>query len=97
MRDCLLVSADLGRHIAWLAEYKELGLDELQLHQVGGNQREFIEAFGTHVLPAFEIPKQGNVVLNASSMILGMGSNRLGVARRQPVDFQVGDPPAHGS
>jgi probable non-F420 flavinoid oxidoreductase len=53
MRDCLLVSADLGRHVEWLAEYAELGFEQLYLHQVGGNQREFIEAFGAHVLPAF--------------------------------------------
>lgn len=52
MRGCVLVSADLGRHRAWLAEYAELGFAEIQLHQVGRNQEAFIEAFGAHVLPA---------------------------------------------
>jgi G6PDH family F420-dependent oxidoreductase len=38
MRESVLVSSDLGRHAAWLAEYAELGFAELQLHQVGRNQ-----------------------------------------------------------
>jgi hypothetical protein len=29
-----------------------LGFDEVQLHQVGRNQRAFVEAFGERVLPA---------------------------------------------
>jgi coenzyme F420-dependent glucose-6-phosphate dehydrogenase len=52
MRQSLLISADLGRQAAWLREYIQLGFDELYLHQVGVNQREFIEAFGREVLPA---------------------------------------------
>ena len=28
------------------------GLDEVSLHNVGSNQRAFIDAFGEHVLPA---------------------------------------------
>lgn len=51
MRESVLISADLGQHTAWLAQYVELGFEELQLHQVGRNQRAFIEAFGAHVLP----------------------------------------------
>ncbi|MDB5512602.1 MAG: putative dehydrogenase protein [Enterovirga sp.] len=54
MHDCVLVSADTGRHAAWLNEFVELGFDEIQLHQVGTNQRGFIEAFGAKVLPQFE-------------------------------------------
>jgi coenzyme F420-dependent glucose-6-phosphate dehydrogenase len=52
MRESVLISSDFGQHAAWLREYIELGFEELYLHQVGVNQREFIDAFGTHVLPA---------------------------------------------
>lgn len=45
------VSADLGRHAEWLAEYVEQGWDELYLHFVGQQQAGFIDAFGEHVLP----------------------------------------------
>ena len=51
LRESVLVSADLGRHAAWLAEYVEMGFSEIHLHQVGRTQRAFIEAFGAHVLP----------------------------------------------
>jgi probable non-F420 flavinoid oxidoreductase len=46
------VSADLGRHIAWLRGYAELGFDEIYLHHVGQEQDEFVDAFGHAVLPA---------------------------------------------
>jgi probable non-F420 flavinoid oxidoreductase len=45
------VSADLGQHAAWLAEYAELGFEEIYLHHVGQEQRPFLDAFGEHVLP----------------------------------------------
>src|SRR4051812_26935542 len=51
MRDSVLISTDLSRHAAWLQEFIELGFQELQLHQVGTNQQEFIDAFGRDVLP----------------------------------------------
>jgi coenzyme F420-dependent glucose-6-phosphate dehydrogenase len=51
MRESVLISADPERHAAWLNEYIELGFEELQLHQVGVNQREFIDVFGGKVLP----------------------------------------------
>jgi alkanesulfonate monooxygenase SsuD/methylene tetrahydromethanopterin reductase-like flavin-dependent oxidoreductase (luciferase family) len=51
MRESVLISADPERHAAWLNEYIELGFEELQLHQVGVNQREFIDTFGGKVLP----------------------------------------------
>jgi coenzyme F420-dependent glucose-6-phosphate dehydrogenase len=54
MRESVLISADLGQHVAWLQEYLKLGFKELYLHQVGANQREFIEAFGQSVLPALK-------------------------------------------
>ena len=51
MRQSVLISADLGQHAAWLAEYVALGFEEFQLHQVGRNQLAFIDAFGARVLP----------------------------------------------
>jgi probable non-F420 flavinoid oxidoreductase len=51
------VSGDLGQHAAWIAEYVELGFDEVYLHHVGQEQHGFIDAFGEHVLP--ELSKAG--------------------------------------
>ena len=45
------ISSDLGWHAERIAELAELGFDEIQLHQVGRNQRAFIEALGGRVLP----------------------------------------------
>jgi probable non-F420 flavinoid oxidoreductase len=45
------ISADLARHAAWLNEYLEAGFERVMVHNVGLNQREFIEAFGAQVLP----------------------------------------------
>jgi probable non-F420 flavinoid oxidoreductase len=45
------ISADLGRHRAWLAGYADLGFDEIYLHHVGQDQAAFIHTFGAKVLP----------------------------------------------
>jgi probable non-F420 flavinoid oxidoreductase len=45
------VSSDPGRHAANLQRYAELGFSILNLHQVGPNQEEFVDAFGDKVLP----------------------------------------------
>lgn len=52
MDDFVAISADTGRHVAWIEERLELGFDELYLHNVGRNQEAFIERFGRDVLPA---------------------------------------------
>ncbi|HEV3504091.1 MAG TPA: TIGR03885 family FMN-dependent LLM class oxidoreductase [Actinomycetes bacterium] len=56
VRSAVLVSADLGRHAAWLAEFAELGFDRLYLHEVGQaeHQQPFIEAFGAKVIPQLQ-------------------------------------------
>jgi coenzyme F420-dependent glucose-6-phosphate dehydrogenase len=54
MREPVLISADPCWHAAGLQEYIELGFEELYLHQVGVNQREFIDAFGSAVLPKLQ-------------------------------------------
>ena len=46
------ISADIARHVDWLHGDLELGFEQLYLHNVGRNQREFIEVFGERVLPA---------------------------------------------
>jgi coenzyme F420-dependent glucose-6-phosphate dehydrogenase len=51
MLGSVLVSSDLDQHVAWLREFVEIGFEEPQLHQVAGNQRAFIDVFGTQVLP----------------------------------------------
>ncbi|MFG2063019.1 TIGR03885 family FMN-dependent LLM class oxidoreductase [Micromonospora sp. NPDC048871] len=45
------ISADLGRHTGWLEDYIDLGFDQIALHHVGQDQRPFLDAFGTQVLP----------------------------------------------
>ena len=51
VRESVLVSADLGRHRAWLEELSEMGVDRIYLHDVGRRQRRFIDTFGDMVLP----------------------------------------------
>ena len=51
VRNVVNISADTGQHAQWLAEYVELGFDELYLHFVGQEQAPFIHAFADHVLP----------------------------------------------
>lgn len=51
VRSAVLVSDDTGRHLAWLREVLDAGVDGLYLHHVGKEQRPFIETFGQKVLP----------------------------------------------
>jgi probable non-F420 flavinoid oxidoreductase len=51
VRSGVLVSADVGQHIAWLQDFATLGFDAIYLHHVGQEQQPFIDAFGEHVLP----------------------------------------------
>lgn len=47
----MLISSDLDAHRADIQRYLDLGIDRIYLHNVGRNQREWIEAFGRDVLP----------------------------------------------
>jgi len=47
----LVISADPDVHRAALQRYADLGFDAIYLHNVGRNQREWIEVFGREVLP----------------------------------------------
>jgi len=51
MTDAVRVSSDPRRHVEWLHEDMELGFDTIYLHNVSRRQREFITAFGEHILP----------------------------------------------
>ncbi len=45
------ITADLDAHRADIQRYLDLGFDRVYLHNVGRNQRQWIEAFGREVLP----------------------------------------------
>jgi len=47
----LLVSSDTDLHRASIQRYVDLGFDRIYLHNVGRNQREFIDVFARDVLP----------------------------------------------
>lgn len=47
------ISSDLGQHREWIAQDLELGIQGVFLHNVGHNQDQFIDDFGSHVLPEF--------------------------------------------
>lgn len=47
----MVVSADPDVHRAALQRYLDLGFDRVYLHNVGRNQRDWIEVFGRDVLP----------------------------------------------
>jgi alkanesulfonate monooxygenase SsuD/methylene tetrahydromethanopterin reductase-like flavin-dependent oxidoreductase (luciferase family) len=48
------ISSDVQQHADWLAADLALGFERLYLHNVNREQEAFIDAFGTHVLPAFD-------------------------------------------
>jgi coenzyme F420-dependent glucose-6-phosphate dehydrogenase len=52
------VSADPRRHLEWICEYRELGFEAVYIHNVTREQRPFIEAFGSDVLPALRPARQ---------------------------------------
>jgi hypothetical protein len=47
----MLISSDLEAHRKEIQKFADLGFDRLYLHNVGRNQKEWIEAFGREVLP----------------------------------------------
>jgi hypothetical protein len=47
----VMVSADPGRHAAWIHELIGLGPDAIYLHHVGTEQDRFLDVFGDRVLP----------------------------------------------
>lgn len=51
MRASMLISADPDVHRAAIQRYADLGFTRIYLHNVGPNQREWLEVFGRDVLP----------------------------------------------
>ncbi|MFT3797513.1 TIGR03557 family F420-dependent LLM class oxidoreductase [Microbacterium sp.] len=51
VRAGMLVSADPDAHRARIQQYADLGFTRIYLHNVGRNQREWLEVFGREVLP----------------------------------------------
>lgn len=52
MHASVLISSDLGRFKGWFQELLDLGIDNVIVHQMAKDQRPFIDAFGSEVLPA---------------------------------------------
>lgn len=53
----VLITPDLEEHRAHIQHYIDLGFTEVYMHNVGLNQREFIEAYGRDVVPALRWPE----------------------------------------
>ncbi|MDQ4115076.1 MAG: TIGR03885 family FMN-dependent LLM class oxidoreductase [Actinomycetota bacterium] len=51
LEDSIVMSSDLARHAEVLADYAQLGVGRVYLHQVGVEQEEFVDVFGAKVLP----------------------------------------------
>jgi coenzyme F420-dependent glucose-6-phosphate dehydrogenase len=51
MKQHVKISDDTGQHAEWINEYAALGFDEIALHNVNTSQEQFIEVFGSEVLP----------------------------------------------
>jgi len=47
----MVISADPDRHRAEIQKFADLGFDRIYLHNVGRNQREWIDVFAADVLP----------------------------------------------
>jgi len=62
VRSAVRVSSDLGQHAQWIAEYVDLGFDQVYLHHVGKEQRPFLDAFGEHVLPQLGVTRPAPAV-----------------------------------
>jgi coenzyme F420-dependent glucose-6-phosphate dehydrogenase len=50
----MVISADPDVHRAEIQRYVDLGFDRIYLHNVGRNQREWIDVFGAEVLPRLQ-------------------------------------------
>lgn len=52
----VLISPDLDEHRDYLQAHIDMGFDRIYLHHVGEDQRAWVEAFGTRVLPGLRLP-----------------------------------------
>jgi hypothetical protein len=51
----VVVEHDLGRLAERLVEMRDVGFDRLYLHHVGQDQRAWLDAAGTHLLPQLDV------------------------------------------
>lgn len=54
LHQCVRISSDVQKHIAWLREDVRLGFQKIILHNVNRDQETFIRDFGEKVLPLFQ-------------------------------------------
>ncbi|MGK6315566.1 TIGR03885 family FMN-dependent LLM class oxidoreductase [Neorhizobium sp. DT-125] len=54
------ISADPRRHMEWLQADAAMGFEQIYVHNVGRNQREFIDAFGREILPRLKNEEREN-------------------------------------
>jgi alkanesulfonate monooxygenase SsuD/methylene tetrahydromethanopterin reductase-like flavin-dependent oxidoreductase (luciferase family) len=47
----MVISSDPDEHRDYIQKFVDLGFDRIYLHNVGRNQREWIDVFGEQVLP----------------------------------------------
>ncbi|MDX6321316.1 MAG: coenzyme F420-dependent glucose-6-phosphate dehydrogenase [Propionibacteriaceae bacterium] len=47
----MVISSDPDQHRAYIQKFVDLGFDRIYLHNVGRNQKEWIDVFGSEVLP----------------------------------------------
>jgi len=55
VKEKVCVSSDPGVHVERIRGVFEAGADAVYVHQVGKNQEAFVETFGEHVLPEFDL------------------------------------------
>jgi coenzyme F420-dependent glucose-6-phosphate dehydrogenase len=58
----VLMTADLDKHREHIQHFVDLGFTEVYIHNVGRNQREFIQAYGKEVIPNIKWPEPLKVV-----------------------------------
>jgi alkanesulfonate monooxygenase SsuD/methylene tetrahydromethanopterin reductase-like flavin-dependent oxidoreductase (luciferase family) len=58
----VLMSSDLDAHLEHIQHFINLGFSEVYVHNVGRNQREFIEAYHREVIPNLKWPAVAAVV-----------------------------------
>ena len=51
VRDKVLISSDADEYTEMIERYREMGISDLYIHNVNGEQEEFIDDFGRKVLP----------------------------------------------
>jgi coenzyme F420-dependent glucose-6-phosphate dehydrogenase len=51
----MIISPDMDEHRAQIQQFIDLGFDEIHVHNVGRNQKEFIEVFGKQVIAKLKL------------------------------------------